>query len=336
MADVTRLPGVFEQMWLIGGLRWRILKNGLRRKHNFWDLIAMIWVAFLSGCIVIGVSGGFYAGGYAFVAKNDAQWFLLLFWLIFLWWQIFPLFVAGFGSTFEFSTLLRFPMSRRAFYLLGLGYGFSDFAAISSTCWIIAMVAGAATARWNIVPALIAASALFVLLNVTLERLIGSWVEKILAKRRSREIFLGVFILGMVSLNFLNPALHQMGPQTKQVLLQYLPYLSWFPGSLAGNSIGAALAADSRSALRGIGGLLAWLAGLSALLWQRFSTQYSGEEISDSAAPAVRSKRERKLELGAETIGWLAPQVTAVVVKEFRYLTRNGFASSRCSFRRSC
>ena len=46
MAAVVRLPGVFEQIKLVAGVRWLILKNGLRRKHNVWDLIAMIWVAF--------------------------------------------------------------------------------------------------------------------------------------------------------------------------------------------------------------------------------------------------------------------------------------------------
>ena len=42
MADVTRIPGVWEQVRLIAGLRWRILRNNLRKKNNQWDLIGMI------------------------------------------------------------------------------------------------------------------------------------------------------------------------------------------------------------------------------------------------------------------------------------------------------
>ena len=328
MADVAaaRLPGVLEQIALVAGVRWRIFKNSVRRKHNLWDLIAMIWVVFFSACLVLGVAVAFYAGGHEFVAKNSLPWFALLYWLIFLWWQILPVFVAGFGSNFEFATLLRFPLSLRAFCLLGLGYGFSDLAAVSSICWIIAMIAGAANARTNIAPILLVVSLLFVLLNVTLERLTGSWLEKLLAKRKSREIFLGIFILSMVSLNFLNPAIRKLGPGAKPAILHYLPYLWWTPGSLAGKAISATSIPDVRGQLLGTGGLLVWVAVLSVLLWRRFAAQYSGEEISDSPRPVVLRKREKKQVVADEMPGLLAPQVAAVIVKEFRYLTRNGFA----------
>src|ERR1700757_1244602 len=175
------MPGVAEQIKLVAGLRWRILRNSLRRKNNRWDLIGMVWVGIASGLLVAGLSLAFFAGGYEFIAKGRASWMALLYWLIFLWWQVFPMFVAGFGSNFEFATLLRFPLSLRAFYLLGRGYGLSDFAAISSVFWIFSMIVGAARAQLSIVPIMLLVSALFVLVNVTLERLIGSWLEKLLA-----------------------------------------------------------------------------------------------------------------------------------------------------------
>jgi ABC-2 type transport system permease protein len=326
VADVARLPGVFEQIRLIAGLRWRVLKNSLRRKHNRWDLVAMIWVAFFSGSLVVGVGFAFFAGGLQFVEKNEFAWFALLYWVIFVWWQILPVFVAGFGSNFEFALLLRFPLSLRAFYLLGLGYGFSDFAAISSVCWILAMIAGAGTSRLSIVPLMLVVSLLFILLNVTLERLLGSWLEKLLAKRRSREIFLGVFVISMVSLNFLNVGFQRWGRGGRPAFLKYIPYLWWTPASLASKALGAGVTLDSGGLLVGIAGLLAWVGVLSALLWSRFAAQYSGEEISDTPGPSVLRKREKNLAVTDELPGLLAPQVAAVVVKEFRYLTRNGFA----------
>lgn len=186
MADVIEMPGLVEQIRLVAGLRWRILKNSLRRKNNRWDLIGMVWVGIFSGLLVAGLSFAFFAGGYEFILKGRASWMALLYWAIFLWWQLFPMFVAGFGSNFEFATLLRFPLSLRAFYLLGLGYGLADFGAVSSILWILSMLAGAARARAGVVPAMLLVSVLFVLVNVTIERLVGSWLEKILAKRRSR------------------------------------------------------------------------------------------------------------------------------------------------------
>ena len=321
-----QLPGVWEQVRLVAGVRWRILKNGLRKKHNVWDLIGMIWVCFFSGAIVIGLAFAFYAGGYEFLAKGRPGWLALLFWGIFLWWQVFPIFIAGFGSNFEFATLLRFPLSLRAFYLLGLGYGLSDFAAISSICWVLCMIAGAATAQLSVVPAMLLVSLFFVLINLTLERLIGSWLEKILAKRRTRELFLGLFIMSMVSLNFVNPLLQRMGHGAEPKALQIIPYLSWLPGSLAGNAVKAAVGSNLRGYSLAIAGLAIWSVAASVFLWQRFAAQYGGEVISESAAPAVARKRVRQRVDAAEHPGLLSPQVAAMVMKEFRYLTRNGFA----------
>jgi len=326
VADVIEMPGVFEQIRLVAGLRWLTLKNGLRRKNTRWDLVGMVWVAVFSGLMVVGLSFAFYAGAYEFIARGRAGWMALLYWAIFVWWQVFPLFVAGFGSNFEFRTLLRFPLSLRAFYLLGLGYGLADFGAVSSILWILAMMAGAATARAGVVPAMCLVSALFVLVNVTIERLVGSWLEKILAKRRSREVFLGLFILSLVSLNFLSPLVQRYGEAARLRILEMLPYISWLPGSLAGNAVGAAATGNPRAALSAAAGLLVWLVVTSGLLWQRFEVLYRGEETSEAPAPKAAKKREKRQASTGELPRFISPQVVSVAVKEFRYLTRNGFA----------
>ena len=232
MADVRelQLPGVLEQLKLVAGLRWGLTRNSLRQKNNRWDLIGMIIAAATSGLLVIGLCVAFYVGTYFFLTKGHVSWIALLFWALFLWWQVFPIFVAGFGANFEFRNLLRFPLSLRAFYLLGLGYGFADFAAVSSICWMAAMLVAALVSKISVLPTLLLVCALFTLLNVTLERVIGSWLEKVLAKRRAREIFLTLFILSMVSLNFLNPLIQRYGKTGRPKLLEYaaLPGLvSW-------------------------------------------------------------------------------------------------------------
>ena len=326
MADVVQMPGVVEQIKLVAGLRWRILRNGLRRKNNRWDLIGMVWVGLFSGLMVVGLALAFYAGGYEFIARGRAGWMALLYWAIFVWWQLFPLFVAGFGSNFEFATLLRFPLSLRAFYLLGLGYGLVDFGAVSSILWILAMLAGAASARTDVVPAMCIVSVPFVLVNVTIERLVGSWLEKILAKRRWREVFLGLFILSMVSLNFLGPLLQHYGRSASPRILAILPYISWLPGSLAGNAVGAAAIQNNGGVLSATAGLLVWLVVMSGLLWQRFEAQYRGEETNEAPAPKAAKKRDKRQASTAELPRFVSPQVVSVALKEFRYLTRNGFA----------
>jgi ABC-2 type transport system permease protein len=328
VADVAQIPGVAEQVKLVAGLRWQMLRNGIRRKSSRWDLIGMIWVSIFGGLMVIGVSVGFFAGTAAFYKNGRPGWVVLLFWAIFLWWQIFPIFEAGFGAQFEFRSLLRFPMSQRAFYLLGLGYGFADFGACAALFWIAAMLLATLTTRPELLGAMLGASALFVLVNVTLERLLGSWVERLMAKRRTREIFLALFVLSMVSLNFLNPLITSplLQKYGKPRFTEWAGYFSWTPGSLAGSVVGGVAKADAHAAALGALGLLCWLVGLSVLLWQRFAAQYRGEQLSESAAPVAAARRERRKVSSGGLPSFLPSAVSGVMVKEFRYMTRNGFA----------
>jgi hypothetical protein len=327
MADVAHATSILEQIRLVAGLRWRILRNSLRRKNNRLDLIGMIFAGIFSSVLVLGLSFAFYGGAYAFLSKGHPGWMAWLFWGIFLFWQVFPVLVAGFGASFEFRTLLRFPLSLSAFYIISLAYGLADFSAIASLCWLLAMTAGATVAKPGVLPAMLLIVAVFVLFNVTLERLIGSWLAKLLSRRKTREIFLGLFVLSMISLNFVTPLLQRYGAAARPVFLHLLPYFAWFPPSLAGRAIAAVSQLQPAGFLLGLGGLLLYILLLSALMWRRFAAQYRGEELSETAAPLhpiVRSVARK--DDGADGLSLLSPQVAAVVRKEFRYLTRNGFA----------
>lgn len=327
MVDVAHLPGVWEQIRIVAGLRWRILRNNLRKKHNRWDLVGMIFAGVFAALFVLGLSVAFYFGAYSFMSGGHEAWIALLFWAIFLFWQLFPIFTAGFGVGFEFRTLLRFPLSLRAFYIIGLAYGLADFAAIASVCWLIAMTIGATVANPGVLPAMLVISCLFLLMNITLERMIGSWLERVLARRRSREIFFALFILFAVSVQFLNPVLQRYGHSAQPWVKQILPYLSVFPPSLAGQAIAGAAQNHFTDTLLGVAGISLYVLFFSGFLWLRFATQYRGEELSETAAPARSVARpiSRTAEQ-PDTLRLLTPQVAAVLRKEFRYLTRNSFA----------
>jgi len=327
VADVTRSTGIAEQIRLVAGLRWQILRNSLRKKNNRLDLIGLIFAGFFGGIFVVGVCFAFYGGAYFFLSKDRPGGMALLFWGIFIFWQVFPVFVAGFGASFEFRTLLRFPFSLSAFYVIGLAYGLADFSAIASVCWLLSMTLGATVAKPGILPAMLLIVTVFVLFNVTLERLIGSWLEKLLSRRRTREIFLGLFVLSMISLNFINPLIQRYGTEARPLVMRLLPYFVVFPPSLAGRAIAAISQLHPAGFLLASGELFLYLLLISALLWRRFAAQYRGEELSETAAPVRAIVRPiAKTEQGADGLRLLSPQVAAVVRKEFRYLTRNGFA----------
>ena len=327
MADVIRMPGVNEQLRLVIGLRWSLLKNSLQRKNTRWDLIGVIIAAASSSLLVLGLCAAFYAGTSTFLERNRPEWLSLLFWAIFLWWQVVPIFVAGFGVNFEFHNLLRFPLSLRVFYILGLGYGFADFAAVSALCWIASMVAAVAATQMELLPEMLLVCLLFVLLNVTLERLIGSWLERLLANRRVRELLVGVFVLCMVSMNFLNPAFRRWGAGGgAPSFVRFAPYLLWLPGSLAGNAMAFAALQDTKGEMGTFAGLALWFAVGSVLLWQRYRAQYLGEELSETPVPTASKRAAPKVFSGSEAPGIVPPAIAGVVRKEFHYLTRNGFS----------
>jgi hypothetical protein len=326
VADVAGRTSVLEQIRLIAGLRWKILRNHLRRKNNWLDLIGMIAAVFWGGVLIIGLSLAFGYGAYGALSSGRSIWLTLLFLAVLIFWQIIPLFVAGFGITFEFRTLLRFPLKLSAFYLIALSYGFADFAPIASVCWLIAMTIGAGMARPSALPAMILVTILLILMNITLERLIGSWLERLLARRFTRELTFGLIILISVSAQFIKPLIDHFEHGPPRALLRVLPYLSFLPPALAGHTVSATLTHDLGSATISTVGLALYVLLFSSLLWRRFAAQYRGEELSESAAPAAVALRPiAATNAGREILSFVSPQVAAIIHKEFRYLIRNVF-----------
>ncbi|PYT78284.1 MAG: hypothetical protein DMG40_20680 [Acidobacteria bacterium] len=327
MADVAGSPGILTQIRAVAGLRWRILCNGLRKESHRLHLLGLIVVGILAGVFVLGLCFAFFAGAYSFLSQGRPAWMGLLFWGIFLFWQLFPIFAAGFGTSFEFRTMLRFPLNPTAFYIIGLAYGLADLSALASVCWLVSMTVAVASAQPGLLPAMLFVVVLFSLLNVTLERLVGSWLERLLSRRRTRELFFAFFILAMVSLNLINPLVNRYGPVLRPLALRIAPYFAWFPPSLAGRALAAAAQAHFGGLVLCLAGLLLYAAVFSLFLWRRFAAQYRGEELAETAAPGPVAVRPiARTQDTPDRLSALSPQVAAVVRKEFRYLTRNSFS----------
>jgi hypothetical protein len=106
-----------------------------------------------------------------------------------------------------------------------------------------------------------------------------------------------------------------------------LPYLAVFPPSLAGRAVAAAAQFHASETLLGEAGIFLYFLLFSVLLWMRFATQYRGEELSETAAPARPAVRPvSRSTAQSDALRLLSPQVAAVLRKEFRYMTRNSFA----------
>jgi ABC-2 type transport system permease protein len=326
VADVVAGPGLAEQIRTVAWLRWRILRNSLRNKSRRLDLIGLIFSGFFSLLFVIGVTLAFFFVTRYLFEKHLEPLFGLVFLALLVWWQSFPILLAGFAPQFPFRTLLRFPMNLSAFYLIGMAYGLADSAALAALVWMLAMLAATLVAQPSAASALFLVCALFTVLNITMERLLGAWVEKLLAKRKSREVFFTIFVLAMVSLQFLNPLMQKYGHALVPMLRSWVPYLWLLPSSFAGDAVAQSAAHHWGMAFLKFAGLAMYVGIFTMLLAMRYSQLYSGEELSEGVAPARKEERTALTAQDArDTVSFVPPQVLAVLRKEFLYLKRNTF-----------
>lgn len=321
------LPSVSQQIRTVAALRWRILRNSLRKKSNVLDLIGAISSGFFGAIMALGLSIAIFWGTYTFMAHHHEGRIALLFWAIFLWWQVFPVMAAGFGAHFDFRMLLRFPLNLSTFYIISIAYGLADVTALAALLWLATMVVAVAFANVSALPVMILVCVVFAAGNVALERLIGSWLDKILAKRRWRELFFALFVLTIIGVQFIGPMMQKYGKVATPKVQQILPYFAPFPGSLAGRAVSGAALHDGSATLVSIAGLAAWTLAFGLLLWFRLAAQYRGEELSETSAAAHVVKRTMAPPIAErDSPGVLSPQLAAMLKKESKYVFRNGFA----------
>ncbi len=313
------------QLLAIATLRWQLFRNSLRTIRGRLEVISRVFVGLVMGTAWLGVGIGLGAGAYFLVLQGKTQWLAGLLWVVFLFWQFFPLLASAFTIPFEFTNLLRFPIRFSSFFLLALAYGLFDPASVGGCFWLACIAAGIAFARpvlllWAM-PVLVA----FAAVNLLLGRVVLAWLERWLAQRRTREVMAIIFFLFMISFQLIGPLVdrwgHRVGPMAKRLAL-LLPLELILPPGL----VGGALAQGARGNALQAAGLAAGL-GVYVLLFLwllriRLRAQYRGENLSEAVAPATVPLAQ------AVRPGWNLPRlsepVAAVFEKEFRYLFRSG------------
>ncbi len=89
-------------------LRARLFINSLRSVRHRLNLVSRGLAALL--VLGAGLGGGFSLGlaAWGITKTNDLRWLALAFWLVFIFWQCFPLMASAFNENFDISSLLRF------------------------------------------------------------------------------------------------------------------------------------------------------------------------------------------------------------------------------------
>ena len=318
----------FEQLRAIASLRLHLSLNSLRSVRGQLNLVSRV----IAGLLVIGagVGGGiaFAVSAWAIARQQSLVWLALLFWLISVFWQLFPVMASALTQSMDISSLLRFPLSYPSFFLVRMIYGALDIPTALGLCWSLGLFIGICAGNIALLPWAVFAVGGIVLLNLLLSRLVFVWIEHWLSLRRSREVIGVLFVLMLVSFQLVGPMLgrygHRLSLMPKNPLLARLvPVERALPPGLSANVIQDAAEGKSLSALLSLLTLAGYGVIILLPLHARLRKQFAGEVVSSGDA-----RRSVKQEQGALRRGWKLPfassQVSAVFEKELHYYSRSG------------
>ena len=315
-------------------MRFRMLTNSVRSVQGAFEFSAKGVAFIIYSMMGIGLGIGLGGGAYSLVRTEHFQYLPALFWTVFLVWQVLPIALASFQEQFDLSSLLRFPVSFGSFYLLSIAFGLVDVPAILGGICCVGIWTGVTLARPNLWGWMALVLGVYAIFNILLGRAVLAWVDRWLAKRRTREIVSALFLLLMLSLQLLNPALHEQrhnkrghhaAPASGQDVMGELPNWAkpvltvepWLPPGLASDSVFRIAEKESRLALVSVGGLGVYIVLAAVVLGIRLRAEYTGERLSE--APAARKRT-------AEDSRWLldgSGPIAAVVEKELRIVPRS-------------
>jgi ABC-2 type transport system permease protein len=328
MAGLISTPHAGEQFAAISQLRWRIFVHSLRTLPGRLEVVS--WILVGLGYAILGILGTFGLGVAAWflVSRGRLEWLALPIWGIFLAWQLFPVMATAFSENFDASNFLRFPLRYRSYFLIRIVYGALDPTTLIGILWLLGLTSGIGIAAPRLLPWTALVLATFAVLNILLGRVIFSWIERWLARRKSREIIGIVFFLFVICFQFIGPVLghyrsRRLHPAMPHVMAELLPAENLLPPGLASSALARAAQGDFAIALGDFALLCGYAAVFLRLLDVRMRAQFRGENLSEVVAPTVLPKAKRAMRLGW-TMPGLSGALAAIVEKEFRYLSRSG------------
>jgi ABC-2 type transport system permease protein len=315
-----------SQYAALAGMRWSMFRHGMRSTKGAVEAAARIVVFLVYSFIGLGLAAGF--GGGAYAAASHGQWGLmpLFLWVLFFMWQVVPVSLASFQQQFDLGGLLRFPVGFGAFYLLHLIFGLVDVSTIMGGFCCLGLLVGVTVAQPGMFGWAALSLGVFAAFNILLVRAIFAWIDRWLAQRRTREILSAVFLVLLLSMNFLNPALrgNSNGPwfsaKSRDASVRYLRVANrvqrWLPAGLAARVLRSGVNANPGDAAESLALLGIYGLAVGGVLGFRLAGEYRGENLGD--APARKKAEKRSSQWLIDGSGPMA----AVMEKELRTILR--------------
>ena len=322
-----------SQYGALARMRLNMLVNNARSVQGAFELGARSVTFLIYSLMGLGLSVGL--GISAYIMASRAQWLHLpiLFWVVFSVWQVLPIALASFQEQFDLNGLLRFPVNFPSFYLLHLVFGLVDIPVLLGGLCSLGIGIGVVWARPEYLLWTMIVLAIFAVFNIVTARTILAWIDRWLAQRKTREIVSAFFLLFMLSLQLLNPALYQERPRgprnhpshsRSQHGAREMPTWAhrvgaaaqWLPPELAADGLRESAERHPGHALESLGALGLYIFGAGGVLLIRLRAEYSGENLSE--APRVRKATQNDRRWLLDGSGPIA----ALIEKELRTIPR--------------
>lgn len=328
-------PGPFSRLARVQyaaliAMRARIFANNFRTSSGAFEFGARAISYFIYSLMGLGLGVGAGSVAFSLVSHDHLQPLFIEFWVICILWQAISIALASLQEHFDLGSLLRFPVNFGSFYLLHLIFGLVDASTLAGGLSCLGLLTGITLARPDLFGPTVLALLEFAAFNILLVRAILAWLDRWLAKRRSREIISAVFLLATVSVQLLNPVLredrpfahhhHVGGPKTGELR----PWVNavrttqaWLPPGLASAVVWEADQHESTAIAASLGILGIFVLGAGGLLGIRLRAEYRGENLGEAPSRSKNEKRE-----AAWLISGSGP-ISAEIEKELRTLFRS-------------
>lgn len=324
MAGITLQAG--EQLRAVAALRWRLVLNSLRSVRGRMNLVSRVLAGLLVTAAGLGGALALGATAWELTRTDKLEWLAAFFWIVFLFWQFFPVMATAFTQNIDTSALLRFPLTYKTYFLVRLAMGTLDIATALGLFWSVGLVIGISAAAPRLVPWAIASVLALVVFNVLLARAIFVWIEHWLSRRRSREIMGLLFFVLMIGFQFIGPALEHYSRKPARQRFGYVaklaPVQAVLPPGLSAIIVAAAEKGNHPQAVGALALLLVFSGMAASLLHLRLRQQYRGEN-PEGNPPASVTLSDKAVRRGWK-LPFLSAPVSAVFEKEMRYFSRSG------------
>lgn len=292
--------------------QWRSM-----RTFRFTARPAVAIVSSITGLLFYGFWAMIAFGAEAFLAdpENEQYYSLALtsgLLLMFLYWQVTPVITASMGASLDLKKLLAYPVAHEKLFLVEILLRFTTCAEMLIVLFGIffGIVRNPQFGGAAAIPRLFAAMLLFVLFNLLLSAGVRNLLERILLRKRVREVMM--FLIVMVSV--LPQVLVSRGFRPSG-LRDKVPEIIWLPWSAATRLL---LGRDLALAILVLMGFVALSYFFSRWQFER-SLRFDGYSESASSSAASVSRFENIYRLPSH---FLPDPTAAIVEKELRSLLR--------------